>query len=99
MAVQALFFAGLTTIGVLTLAGVITVSGWGEGTLASRLVCGGLYAVIGGAALVAVVATLISGQMPASSEIKYSGPEAEIMHLVGAETWGTVRKPEECSEL
>ncbi|OZV77875.1 hypothetical protein CA850_20965 [Micromonospora echinospora] len=98
-AVLVVLYAGFTAIGVLTLAGVITFSGWGEGTLASRLVCGGLYMVVGLPALVAAVVTLIDGRMPVSSETEYSGPGAENMHLVGGETWGTIRKPQEYSEL
>jgi hypothetical protein len=41
------FGAVATTLGVATLAGIVTFAGWGEGTLASRLICGGLYTIIG----------------------------------------------------
>jgi hypothetical protein len=41
------FGAAATTLGVATLAGIVTFAGWAEGTLASRLICGGLYTFIG----------------------------------------------------
>ncbi|WBB78611.1 hypothetical protein O7606_20685 [Micromonospora sp. WMMD882] len=87
-ALAALFFAGITVAGVLTLAGVITVRGWGDGTITLRLVSGGLYTALGLGALVAAGHTLVSGRMPVPPEINYSGPEAEFMHLVGSEAYG-----------
>jgi hypothetical protein len=46
-ALAIVFGAVVTSLGVATLAGIITFAGWGEGTLASRLICGGVYTVIG----------------------------------------------------
>jgi len=42
-----MFGAVVTALGAATFAGIITFAGWGEGTLASRLICGGVYTVIG----------------------------------------------------
>jgi hypothetical protein len=48
--------------GVLILAGVITVSGWGEGSMVTRIATGGLAAVIGLSILAGVVAGLAQGR-------------------------------------
>ncbi|MBO4207937.1 hypothetical protein [Micromonospora echinofusca] len=82
---------GPVVVGVLTLAGVITFGGWGEGTLASRLICGGLFTVLGLIGLVGAAGTLIHGPGPVAPEttVRLSGPEAEAMDAFGTGLYGS----------
>ncbi|MEH1017267.1 hypothetical protein V6U90_29765 [Micromonospora sp. CPCC 206060] len=90
MAGMVVVTAGLAVVGVLTLAGVITFSGWGEGTLTVRLVCGGLFTVLGLAGLAGAGARLIDGQMPVEPEttVQLSGPEAQALQQFGTGLYG-----------
>ncbi len=91
MSAMVVLTAGLAVVGVLTLAGVITFGGWGEGSLASRLVCGGLFTVLGLAGLIGAAGTLIDGQRPVEPEttVRLSGPEAEAMQQFGTGLYGS----------
>jgi hypothetical protein len=60
-------------MGLLILSGAVTVAGWGEGTLAQRVVVGLLAIALGGAGLAG--ATIRAGNRPAEgTRVVRSGP-------------------------
>jgi hypothetical protein len=75
--------AGIATVGLLTLAGVVTFAGSGGDSLAARLVLGVLY---GGGGLATVAAAVVgsrTGRVEVSPPPASGGPETDPYHSSG----------------
>ncbi|GAB3799818.1 hypothetical protein GCM10027605_14170 [Micromonospora zhanjiangensis] len=91
VAVTAVFCAALAAFGASVLLGLVSVAGWGAGTLAVRLIFGGIFALLGSGGLVEAVKALVDGQpvvQPPAPPVDPSDPITDPFHVFGFGEYG-----------